>query len=202
MRTNRHNRQAKKIHSLSYAIGPYVRKKWKKMTSASYVLQCCLYFYSFSFSFFSFFFLFVHERNSFTLSITSCANVWLSVYVRATQSTGAYIRYKAAEARGPHPAFGQSPTILALPRSPALGVTYFFPSSILPPSLHHQSRRHRHLLRRVHYLFSLLLLAVSPSSDSLPLTVEICSGSGLRDSFITPCDWLAIPTQSTPTTRT
>lgn len=40
------------------------------MTSASYVLQCCLYFYSFSFSFFSFFFLFVHERNSLSLFLS------------------------------------------------------------------------------------------------------------------------------------
>lgn len=116
--------------------------------SILFYFSCFLLFLSF------FFFLFTNATlfHSFYHLVRQCTvNVW---YWPHSADRCLYTIVKPPKHVARTPLSANPPTILALPRSSALG--YFFPSSILPPSLHHQTHRHRHLLR-VHYFFSLLL---------------------------------------------
>lgn len=86
---------------------------------------------------FFFFFLFTNAAlfHSFYHLVRQCTvSVW---YWPHSADRCLYTIVKPPKHVARTPLSANPPTIHALPRSPALG--YFFPSSILPPSLHHQS---------------------------------------------------------------
>lgn len=114
-----------------------------------------------------FFFLSVHDNVTLFHSFYHLLRQCMTVSVCPLSRPVPIYDCKAAEARGPRtPLSNNPPTILTFPRSPALGVTYFFPSSILPPSLHHQSRRH--LLASIISFPSFCLLFLQHGSLPLP----------------------------------
>lgn len=150
-----------------------VRLPWTYVDHLS--LSCSLYLlYSLSFLSFFFFsfllpsslFLPVRHRNSFTLSITSCApGVWLSVYGTGhSVDRCLYTIVKSPKHVARTPLSANPPTIPALPRSPALGcspllVLYsssFSSPSTSPPPLPPSS------------IISSLLQHVSPPTRLLP----------------------------------
>lgn len=108
---------------------------------------------------FFFFFLFTNAAlfHSFYHLVRQCTvSVW---YWPHSADRCLYTIVKPPKHVARTPLSANPPTIHALPRSPALG--YFF-HLLFFLLLFIISHRHRHLLR-VHYLFSLLLLAVSPA---------------------------------------
>lgn len=159
--------------------------------SILFYFSCFLLFLSF------FFFLFTNATlfHSFYHLVRQCTvSVW---YWPHSADRCLYTIVKPPKHVARTPLSANPPTILALPRSPALTFSHLLFFLLL------------FIIRVTATATSFASIISFPSScllflqrGSLPPTVGIYDGSGLRDSFITPRDRLATPTQTAPTTRT